>query len=242
MVSNCTLYIGPKNYSSWSLRPWLALRWAGIDFEESLIALDQPGYGEQQIRDVLAVSPNGTVPALHVGHDVIWDSLAIAEWAAERTPGLWPKDAVARSMARSVTSEMHSGFSALRKDLPMNILRRCAAQPWRQQTRMNISRIEHIWGECRERFGAQGPWLFGDRSIADAFFAPVVTRFRTYSVELSAVSTAYCETVLSDSDYQLWELGCIGDSWDSPGYPIIDGLYRELPMAQRPPLTPMGEP
>lgn len=223
---NNRLFIGPKNYSSWSLRPWLALKWAHIPFEEVLIPLDQPGYGIQGIAEVLAVSPNGTVPALHVGDLMIWDTLAIVEWAAEQVPSLWPTDPAVRAVARSATAEMHSGFAALRRSLPMNITGRCPAQPWPEDTVRAIARIETLWADCRSRFGASGPWLFGNRSIADAFYAPVATRLRSYSVELSTVANAYRDTLLEDETFREWEAASIPDSWDSPGYPIIDRLYR----------------
>jgi glutathione S-transferase len=219
------LFIGPKNYSSWSLRPWLALKWAAIPFEEIIIPLAQPGYGEQSIADVLAVTPNGTVPAFHHGDHVIWDTMAIAEWAAEQKPALWPTEQMVRAVARSATSEMHSGFGALRRDLPMNITRRCPAQPWAGDTARSIARIEKLWEHCRARYGQTGPWLFGERSIADAFFAPIATRFRTYSVPLSPIAEAYRDTVLSDASFLEWEEECIPDSWDTPGYPVIDRLY-----------------
>ncbi|MEM7278710.1 MAG: glutathione S-transferase family protein [Pseudomonadota bacterium] len=221
-----TLYIGPKNYSSWSLRPWLALRWAGIEFSESLIRLDQPGYGQGEITQVKAVSPNGRVPALHVGTLIVWDTLAICEWAAEQNPSLWPKDANARAQARSVTSEMHSGFPALRRDLPMNIQRRCANEDWPNDTLRDFARLQELWTRCRETYANEGPWLFGQRSIADAFYVPVATRLRTYSVSLNAACSAYQNTLLNDEDFLIWEAQSVGEVWDKDGYPTIDGLYK----------------
>ena len=222
------LYIGYKNYSSWSLRPWLCLRWGGIPFEERIIRLDQPGYGQQQIAEVKAVSPNGTVPALDADGVTIWDSLAIAEWAAEQAgPGeLWPIDPVLRSQARSAACEMHSGFSAVRRDLSMNIHRRLDAPPdWPDDTRANLARIEAMWSGLRERYGHLGPHLFGQRSIADAFFTPVATRLRTYAVPLSQSASAYCDTLLADPDFRAWEADAIPNSWDASGFSVIDGLY-----------------
>jgi glutathione S-transferase len=222
------LFVGNKNYSSWSLRAWLCLRWAGIPFQERLIQLDQPGYGEQRIAQVLHASPNGRVPCLHADDLVVWDSLAIAEWVAEQRTkeDAWPADARQRAEARSITAEMHSGFSALRQNLPMNILRRCAAQPWDKATQSDIARIDSIWTTLRTRAEALGPWLFGTRSIADAFYAPVATRMRTYSVRLSPLSQNYCKTVLTDADFKDWESASVPNSWDRPGYPVIDGMYR----------------
>ncbi len=212
------LYIANKNYSSWSLRPWLCLRWAGIPFEECMIRLDRPGYGRQQIAEIKAVSPSGTVPALDAGGTTIWDSLAIAEWAAEQAgPGmLWPVDPALRAQARSAACEMHSGFAAVRRDLPMNIHRRLEAQPdWPEDTRAQLARIEELWTTLRERNAVPGPFLFGRRSIADAFFAPVATRLRTYGVSMSDTATAYRDTLLADADFLDWEADAIPDSWDA---------------------------
>jgi glutathione S-transferase len=226
-VSNI-LYIGNKNYSSWSLRPWLCLRWGGIPFEETVIRLDRPGYGKQQIAAVKAVAPNGTVPALHADGLTIWDSLAIAEWAAEQSgPGvLWPIDPALRAQARSAACEMHSGFAAVRRDLSMNIHRRLTTQPdWPEDTRAGLARIDELWTGLRERHAHPGPFLFGQRSIADAFFTPIATRFRTYAVPMSAAAGAYRDTLLADPDFLAWEAESIPDSWDASGYSVIDRLY-----------------
>jgi glutathione S-transferase len=222
------LFIGYKNYSSWSLRPWLVLRWGGIPFEERMLRLDQPGYGRQEIAEIKAVSPNGTVPALDAGGTTIWDSLAIAEWAAEQVaPGvLWPQDPALRAQARSAACEMHSGFAAMRRDLSMNIHRRLDAQPdWPDDTRRALARIDELWRELRERHAHLGPWLFGRRSIADAFFAPVATRLRTYAVPVSDLAAAYRDTLLSDPDFLAWEAEATPDSWDVSGLSVIDGLH-----------------
>lgn len=211
------LYIGNKNYSSWSMRPWLALKWAGIAFDERVIALGGPGYGKSKIDDILAVSPSGRVPALHVGGAVIWDSLAISEWAAEQKPGaIWPEDPVVRAVARSAAAEMHSGFAALRRDGSMNIRRRAGKRDWPEDTRSDIVRLEELWRALRAAHGAGGPFLFGKRSIADAFFAPVCTRLRTYDVAVSAVSQAYCDAVFGDDAFLEWERGAIAETWTIP--------------------------
>ena len=217
------LTIGNKNYSSWSLRPWLCLRWGGIAFTENLVRLDAPGYGQGGIPAVLAVSPSGTVPALQAGDLTVWDSLAIAEWAAEQTaPGvLWPRDAARRAEARAVTAEMHSGFAAVRRDLPMNIHRRSPPQPWAPETQRGLERIEAIWAGCRARFADEGPWLFGARSIADAFFTPVATRLRSYGVALGPVAGAYRDTLLDDADFKAWEAAGRAD-WDASAYAARD--------------------
>lgn len=216
-----------KNYSSWSLRAWLTLRWAGIEFEEHSIDLGQDGYGQGAIADLLAVSPNGLVPALAVGETAIWDTLAIAEWAAEQVPGLWPEDSLVRAQARSVTAEMHSGFAPVRRDLSMNILRRCSPSGLPEETLRSIARIEQIWTQMRGLHGGQGAWLFGRRSIADAFYLPVATRFRTYGIILGPAAQAYADTLLSDADFEQWEADCVADSWDHRGFSIIDGLFRD---------------
>jgi glutathione S-transferase len=207
------LYIGNKNYSSWSLRPWLVLKWAGIAFEERVILLGGQGYGKSRIPEVLAVSPSGRVPALELpgargeGAVTVWDSLAICEWAAEqaRDAALWPAEPLARAVCRSVVSEMHSSFAAVRRDLSMNIRRRTSARAWPEDTRADIARLDELWCWAREQYGGAGPHLFGQRTIADAFFTPVATRFRTYGVKVSAAASAYAETLLGDPAFREWE-------------------------------------
>jgi len=225
------LYIGNKNYSSWSLRPWLALKWANVAFEERVIQLGGQGYGRSQIPEVRAVSPSGRVPALEVSGTgrragstpalppsesvVIWDSLAICEWAAENAPAahLWPEDPMVRAVCRSVACEMHSSFAAVRRDMSMNIRRRTTPRDWPQDTRDDLVRIEEVWTTIRARYGAGGPFLFGARTIADAFYAPVVTRFRTYGVPLSASSAGYSEAVLADPSFREWEAAGVAEPW-----------------------------
>lgn len=222
------LYIGNKNYSSWSLRPWLVLRWGGIPFEERLIRLDQPGYGKQAITEVKTVAPNGTLPALVSDGVPIWDSLAIAEWAAERVaPGtLWPEDPILRAQARSAACEMHAGFAAVRRDLSMNIHRRMATQPdWPEDTRRGLARIDELWRGLRARHAHLGPFLFGRRSIADAFYAPVAARLRTYAVPCSGAVAEYRDTLLADPDFLAWEADSLPDRWDASGYSVIDRLH-----------------
>jgi glutathione S-transferase len=198
------LYVGNRNYSSWSLRPWLVLEWGRIEFETRLIELGGPGYGDRQIAAVLAVSPSGTLPVLHVGEDVIGDSLAIAEWAAERAPELWPREARKRALARSVTCEMHSSFGALRHGLPCNIRRRAKPRELSAAVRRDIERVQAIWSTLCADSG--GPYLFGESAtIADAFFTPVATRFRTYGVSLSAAAQRYAEVLLGNPGFQRWE-------------------------------------
>lgn len=206
------LVIGNKNYSSWSLRPWLALTEAGIAFEERRIVLDQP----QSKAVILQHSPSGKVPCLIDGGLTVWDSLAICETASERYAGgaLWPADADARARARAVSAEMHSGFAALRTHLPMDIrardFERGVTAQQRTDVAADIARIHSIWSDCLERSG--GPLLFGAFSIADAFFAPVVTRFRTYGVELPAPLARYAETVLALKAMQRWVEAAVAET------------------------------
>lgn len=189
------LVIGNKNYSSWSLRPWLSLRVAGIDFEEIMIPLDQP---ESRARR-LAYCAAGKVPVLIDEALTIWDSLAIVEYLAEQFPqrGLWPADAAARAHARSIVAEMHSGFGALRAHMPMNCRARHPGKGHLPEVLDDIARIAAIWSECRARHHDQGPFLFGHFSNADAFFAPVVSRFVTYGVVLPEVCTDYIATIMA---------------------------------------------
>ena len=208
------LIIGNKNYSSWSMRPWLALRWGGIPFQETVIPLGGPGYGKSQIPEILSVSPSGRVPVLMVGDLRIWDSLAICEWAAEQSPGLWPGDAAARATARSASAEMHSGFPALRRDLSMNLRRRSAARDWPADTQADIHRITELWTELLR--SGRGPFLFGEKCIADAMFAPVCTRLRSYGVPMTDPVRTYCEAVCSDPDFLAWEEAALAEPWRIP--------------------------
>jgi glutathione S-transferase len=216
------LHIGNKNYSSWSMRPWLALKWGGVAFEEHIIPLGGEGYGRSQIKEVRAVSPNGRVPALHVDGATIYESLAICEWAAEQTPSLWPKDALVRAQARSAAAEMHSGFGALRRDMSMNIRRRLPQpQKWPSDTRADIEQLNEVWGNLLQCF--RGPFLFGQRSIADAMFAPVATRLRTYAVEISPQAQRYCATIFADAAFQEWESAALAETW---AIEQTEALYR----------------
>lgn len=215
-MSKPVLYIGNKNYSSWSMRPWLALKWGGIAFEERIIALGGPGYGKSKIAEILAVSPSGRVPALEVDGVTIWDSLAISEWAAERAPSLWPSDATVRAVARSAAAEMHSGFAALRRDGSMNVRRRAGRREWPEDTRADISRLEELWSHLRANYGAGGPFLFGARCVTDAFYAPVATRLRTYDVEVSPVVRDYCNAIFADDAFREWEADAIAETWTIP--------------------------
>lgn len=195
------LIIGNKNYSSWSLRPWLVLKQAGLEFEEVRIPLDLP----DTIDRILEYSPSGRVPALRHNNLTIWESLAICEYIAELAPDrlLWPTDAAARAVARAVSAEMHSGFSNLRSQLPVDCR---ARRPYRTTpaVQRDIDRICNLWQVCRQQFGAAGDFLFGNFSIADAMYAPVVTRFVTYNVPLPSVAQAYVEAIGQLSAMQDW--------------------------------------
>lgn len=194
MSSGLVLFVGNKNLSSWSLRPYLALSHVGVPFEDVVVRLDRPDTRER----ILAISPSGRVPSLRDGALVVWDSLAICEHLAERFPEarLWPEDPALRARARSISCEMHSGFAALRRELPMNIVARTPRAPSPEVAR-DIERIVAIWTEHRALHADRGPFLFGPFSIADAMFAPVVTRFVTYDVPVPAAARAYMDAVLS---------------------------------------------
>ncbi len=196
-----TLVIGNKNYSSWSMRPWVALTAFGIAFNEVRILLDQPDTANR----IAEFSAAGRVPVLVAGEITIWDSLAICEYLAEQFPEkhLWPQDVAARAMARSVSAEMHSGFVELRSALSMNIRRHMPGRGRTPGAQADIGRISEIWEECLSRFGHH-QFLFGQFSIADAFFAPVVMRFRTYGVSLAPALQAYCERVQAHPAVARW--------------------------------------
>ncbi len=196
------LVIGSKNTSSWSLRPWLALKHAGASFEEIVIPLDRPDTKAEIARH----SPSGRVPVLRHGQAKIWDSLAICEYVAEMFPKarLWPADRGHRAHARSIAAEMHGGFAAMRAALPMNIRLRRPAGALDAATQAEIDRVIAIWRECRTKHNRVGPYLFGTFSIADAMYAPVATRFRTYEIALEGAPAAYVETMAAMAAMQEW--------------------------------------
>ena len=204
------LIMGNKNYSSWSLRPWLLMKHLGLEFAERVIPLDTPEYA----RDVVAVSPTRRVPVLSHGTLRVWDSLAICEYVCELAAGRgWPKEREARAIARAACAEMHAGFSILRSQWPMNVRasgRRTAPNPERSA---EIARVESLWAECRSRFGAAGPWLFGEFSVADAMYAPVVMRLRTYGATVHDTTAAYMATVLDDTHVREWQAAAAAESW-----------------------------
>ncbi|GLX13462.1 glutathione S-transferase [Pseudomonas straminea] len=197
------LVIGNKNYSSWSLRGWLLVELSGAAYQETLVPL----FRADTHARLLEHSPTGKVPVLKTEDvGVIWDSLAIAEYLAERfsDAGLWPRDVAARAMARSACAEMHSGFGALRSHMPMDMQRNAPLASVTDEVKHDIQRIVALWAGCRERFGQGGPYLFGQLSIADAYFAPVASRLRSYGVQLPADAAAYVETIFQWPAFQRW--------------------------------------
>jgi glutathione S-transferase len=197
------LVIGNKNYSSWSMRPWLALRANDIAFDEVFIPLYT---GEADKARILSFTHSGKVPALIDGDVTIWDSLSIIEYAAERFPEarLWSEDRARRAHARSISAEMHSGFAALRNECGMNLHRPIGPIALSDDARADIARVRQIWLECRERYGKLGPFLFGRFGGADAMFAPVVHRFRTYAIAVAPEVQAYMDTMMSLPAFQEW--------------------------------------
>jgi glutathione S-transferase len=203
------LVMGNKNYSSWSLRPWILLKHLELAFSERVLPLDTPEFA----RDIAAVSPTRRVPILQHGSLQVWDSLAICEYAVELAGRGWPRTRDARAIARAACAEMHSGFSILRSQWPMNARatgRRTAPNPERSA---EIGRVEKLWDECRSRFGAGGPWLFGEYGVADAMYAPVVLRLRTYGASVRETTAEYMTTVLADPHMRDWLAAAAAESW-----------------------------
>jgi glutathione S-transferase len=196
------LVIGNKNYSSWSMRPWVLLRQAAIPFEEVQLKFDQ----NTKVVGIEKYSKASKVPVLLIDGEPVWDSLAIAETAAEMFPDkqLWPANEMARRLARSACAEMHSGFQALRGRMPMNIRSRYPGKGLTPESQRDIDRVVALWTECRERFGGSGSLLFGRFSVADAFFAPVVMRFHAYAVKLPRLAQDYCDAVQALSAVREW--------------------------------------
>jgi glutathione S-transferase len=223
------LYIGNKLYSSWSLRPWILMTALGIPFEETVIPLYMP---DSKAR-MLDVSPGGKVPCLVVPpaelgagsgiiggscggtHVVVWESLAIMEFLAERFPvkGVWPREQAARAHARAIASEMHAGFQALRQACPMNLAKRFAPRELSSDTADNVRRLEGMWSDCRRRFAGGGDFLFGAFCAADAMYAPVVTRLDTYQVPVATETRQYMNRVLAHPAFQKWRTAALAEPW-----------------------------
>jgi glutathione S-transferase len=213
-MSACTLIIGNRNYSSWSLRGWLAASLCGIAFETELVRLSEPGSQTALLRH----SPAGRVPVLRHDGRVVWDSLAIVEYLAELRPqaGLWPADAAARALARSIAAEMHAGFAALRANMPMNLRKTLPGKGRGPGVALDIERVGAIWRDTRGRFGSEGPFLFGRYSAADAMYTPVATRFRTYGVALDPTCQAYVDAVLAWPAFLAWQKEALAEPWIIP--------------------------
>jgi glutathione S-transferase len=212
-----TLLIGSKNYSSWSLRPWLFLRKTGFEFDEQIVYLDADDYQQQ----IAALSPSRRVPLLIDGGVKIWDSLAICEFAFETTRRGLPAARAVRAVVRSVAAEMHSGFQALRNENPMNVRARDRHVPQTPELLADVARIDEVWSGCRREHGGGGSWLFGEFSLADAMFAPVAFRFQTYGAVLSETSGDYLRHFLADPDLRAWQ-----DAAAREGHPLprVDSL------------------
>ncbi|WP_333840576.1 glutathione S-transferase family protein [Novosphingobium sp.] len=209
------LVIGNKNYSSWSLRGWLAARQSGLPFEEICVPLYGDDWDEAKRRDANLAPSSGKVPILWDGDAVVWDSLAIIDYLADKVgrDRFWPKEDAARAMARSIVAEMHSGFAALRQAMPMNVRRRVQVETVSDAVRADIVRILQIWAEARARFGQGGPFLFGTFSAADIFYAPVVSRFITYGVGVPGFATAYMQALWEHPWMQAWIQASEDEEW-----------------------------
>ncbi len=205
------LIIGNKNYSSWSFRPWLAMKVVGIKFDETVISLDAADFKAR----VLALGGSGRVPVLSDGDVRVWESLAILEYLAEKFPaaGLWPEAPAVRARARAIASEMHAGFVPLRRHLPMNVARPVKARTPDAGTAKDVARIDAIWSECRKNYGAGGPFLFGSFGAADAMFAPVVWRFHTYAVEVSSTALTYMRAMMALPSWNEWRDAARRETW-----------------------------
>ncbi|MDB5584239.1 MAG: glutathione S-transferase [Bradyrhizobium sp.] len=220
------LLIGNKNYSSWSLRPWIAMKVAGIAFDEQVIPLYEPGSREQ----VLQYSPAGKVPVLVDGDMAVWESLAILEYLAEKFPkaGLWPSDMRARSHARVVSNEMHGGFQALRKACAMNMWLPPKHRPQADDVMENVWRIDVLWRDCRKRFGQGGEFLFGAFGAADAMYAPVVSRLHSYGLPVSTEAQAYMDAVMALPAWREWHDAALREPWvmqhNEPDWPLVRGV------------------
>ena len=201
-MQTVTLVVGNMNYSSWSMRPWVLMKQLGMPFEQVKLRF----HSQEWDAGIARWSPSRLVPVLWRGDQAVWDSLAIMETLNEWHPGkgVWPKDAAARAFARSISAEMHSGFRDLRSNMPMNIRASHPGKGMNPAVRANIDRIEALWAEARRRFGAGGPFLFGEFCAADAMYAPVVMRFATYGVALSPESAKYCEAMRNAAGVRAW--------------------------------------
>lgn len=216
------LYIGNKNYSSWSLRPWLLLKHFAIPFTEHLVSVA----GREYNAALKPLAGNARVPCLHDDGFQVWESIAIAEYLAEREPRLWPADAKARARARSVSAEMHAGFARLRTAMPMNLKLKLKGREPTPEVQRDIDRIVEIWEEARTRFASgDGAYLFGDFSVADAMFAPIVWRLHIYNVPLPPLAAAYRETMLAHPAMREWYVAALAETEAHAHYDRIADDY-----------------
>jgi glutathione S-transferase len=208
------LIIGNKNYSSWSFRPWLAMKVAKVGFDEEVICLTASEFKPR----LNAIGGSGKVPVLIDGPVRVWESLAIVEYLAERFSGanLWPADAATRAEARAIAAEMHAGFGALRRELPMNMRRVPKARTLSAEAQQDVRRIEAIWALCRSRSSNAGPFLFGPFGAADAMYAPVVSRFHTYGVDVGRIAQAYMQEVMALPAWSEWQTAALQEAWILP--------------------------
>ncbi|MBL8642508.1 MAG: glutathione S-transferase family protein [Rhodospirillaceae bacterium] len=211
MSTELHLILGNKAYSSWSMRPWFAMKVQGLTFKETVLPLFEP----ETVPAIKKFSGAGKVPVLIHGGITVWDSLAILEYLADAffDKAWWPTDPHARAVARAVSAEMHSGFQPLRQNMGMNVRKSYPGKGLNAEVQENIDRIQSLWGECRAKFGAGGPFLFGAFSNADAMYAPVVTRFKTYGVKLNSVSQAYCDAVMALPAMKQWYAEAAQEKW-----------------------------
>src|SRR3954466_172115 len=221
------LVVGNKNYSSWSMRPWIGLKVAGIPFDEEVIPL----YGEGAREEILKHSPAGKVPILIDGDVRVWESLAILEYAAEKFPAaaLWPTDPAARAHARAISTEMHAGFAALREECGMNFWRPPARRTLSADAQANIARVQEIWTHARATYGAGGPFLFGKFSAADAMYAPVVQRFIAYEIDVTATVKAYMQAMTALPAWAEGRRGALRETWVIPKFEYDWPQVKRLP-------------
>ncbi len=221
------LIIGNKNYSSWSFRPWIGMKVAGIPFDEEVISL----YVEGGKDEILKHSPAGKVPILHDGEIRVWESLAILDYVAEKFPaaGLWPADPAARAHARSIATEMHGGFAPLRSECGMVFWRPPAKRAVSADAQANIARIQEIWTDLRAAYGAGGPFLLGQFSVADAMYAPVVQRFATYQIDVSAPVAQYMEAMMALPAWAEWRSAALRETWVIPAFEEDWPQVKRLP-------------
>jgi glutathione S-transferase len=228
------LIIANKVHSSWSMRPWLLLTHFGIPFEEVLIPFGPTFDDPDWKRQVKAHNPAGKVPALVDGATQVWESLSIMEYVADLRPDLaiWPKDRAARALARSISSEMHAGFSAMRNACPVNLGKRHAPKDRGPKVAADVARITQIWNDCRAHHGAGGPFLFGQFTAADAMYAPVCTRLRSYSISADPVSEAYCDAIYALPAFKAWRDAALKEPWivpeDEMDEPVLENYRPHL--------------